>query len=267
MHLTKGNKENFSITSKIFDRKKKVKKAGGVRVNKVTLEDKMEISLLVGNFYAAKNLLFSNLRRQLASEKILNDLQGRRLIIEMMSKFMDMRQEFLLNNYIEWVKVLGERYSGSKYSDALVERIIHKCNASVKTILPPVVKTCNKEIDNFHSSLFKKYLGPEFKEFYDISYLMENNPSDKRQSELQKFDTLIPSLIGRLMITEDEDSLIQLMEIILRLFSQRKEMIGFVKKTLLLSTEEERSLHEDIFKLNSSFERAAARIEVVSCLP
>jgi hypothetical protein len=264
--VTLDNKENFSITAKIFDRKKKVKKPGVLRVNKVTLEDKMDISLLVGNFYALKNQLFGNLRRQLASEKILNDLIGRRLIIEMMSKFMDMRQEFLLNNYIEWVKVLGKKYSGRKYTDELVERIILKCNASVKTVLPPVVKTCNKEIDNFHKNYFKKYLGQEFKEFYDISYLMENNPSEKSQSELERFDTIIPSLIGRLMITEDEDSLIQLMEIILRLFSQRKEMIGFVKKSLLLSTEEERSLHEDLFKINSSFERASTRIEVHSCL-
>ena len=217
-------------------------------------------SLIVGNYYSLKNEIHNKLDRSTFCPTHYHQ-QVQNVALDIFHKMLDLRHQFLLDNYTEWIRSVADRFVDKPYTEAEEQRCFAACAKGIPQIIPPVVQT--SLTGGPENIKFARFVQPKIKEIYDLPFLLVNPPSEVPQSELHRYQNIVPSLIVCIITTDEEESSIKLMSFFLRLFSQRREFINNIKKTFVASKSEDAIRYEEILGYCEGLDKMLEDIQVV----
>lgn len=239
--LEQRKKENKSV--KAPKQSKKKKKGGSLAKYTGLDEESLKKSLLSVNYFLLKNQISNPLTFALYYPTRYDTL-ATKLSALVFQKFMDLRQQFLLDNCTEWIRSVSTKFAGKRFSQADDDLLFDICEKEAWTIFPPAFKTMIAKADITQQKLnFIRYIRDK-PEVYDLPHLMKNPPGQAPQSALKETENFFTSLLVAIMTTGEEDLSIQLMNLLLAIYSQRRRLMDCLKASFQLSSETGISIYQ-----------------------
>lgn len=235
-------KLSFSMAGGLKQKPKvpKVTKMPGAVLSE-TFEKK---SLIQGNYFTLKNDVFNTLELS-DIRPTRRDLEAKHIVLGILSKMLDSRQQFLIDNYTEWVRHLSQSLPATEYTTELEAEAFLLCEREVEKVIPPPMPTGLQKIDTLllKSSTFKRFVDDNHPELYDPPHLILSPPGTEHQSSL-KYEAVLPSVLVAVINSEDEATNNQLIGLFFRLFGQRREFFSNIKRSVLIHNNQDRELYE-----------------------
>jgi len=232
-------------------------------------EQEGKTSILRGNYYALKNEIFNILSRAVSLES-QNHVTARFMVIDILNRFLDLRQQFLLENYTSWVRTVGEDFKEKPYLESEEDRLSQEYAATLQTVIPSPIPTGIPNIDEKKRTgkkaeetrkFFVRYVSESRPEVYDLPHLLLNEPGTRPQRELQ-YQNIIPSLLVAVMSSEEEQMSNSLINLLFRNFSQRRELYSNIRKAFLISEETDDDRYRDMCIKEEGLTKVLERLEV-----
>jgi hypothetical protein len=238
----------------------KKKRKGGIAGKTGIEEESIRNSLLNMNYFLLKNQISNRLTNSL-SYSSNNDIQARKLSVDVFYRFMDLRQQFLLDNFTEWVRIISSKFAGKNFNEEDDKRLFSQCSNEVWTVFPQAFKTSINKADLTQEKLnFVKYLKDK-SEIFDLPHLIKNVPSNTSQKSLKKSEDLLPSLLIAIMTTNEEALSLQLMDLLLKMYSQRKLLAENLKNSFYLCSETNLEIYKQAQVYNKGITKMIERID------
>ena len=142
--LTKRLRLSFSLSKPVKGKPKllRVRNANDTGVTEAFDKN----SLIQGNYYTLKNEVFNALELS-DTRKTRRDLEAKHLILGIISRLLDSRQQFLMDNYTEWVRNISAQLPTAEYSVELEQQAFLLCEQQVHKVIPTPIPTGLQKID------------------------------------------------------------------------------------------------------------------------
>lgn len=219
---------------------------------------------IIRNFFFIKNLI-SELNHKEKKLPVL-EIQVKSSIVEILNNVLNNRQNFLVHNLTSMLENIIAEKINDVYTKEEEDIILKKISEKIPTIFPPIMKTSLIDLDqkNNRNNKFERYVEKTTDEIYDLDFLQLNQPGTKTQKQLgKKFSEVLPSLVLQISIEKNREVVNNLIKLMLRLFSQRREMIDTVFKVSFIHNAESLSLYKEILKVNDKLQIISKRVEVI----
>lgn len=224
-------------------------------------EELLKSSLLANNYYLLKNQVSNKLKASL-TYNTNNDLEATRLSVLVFTKFMDLRLEFLLENWTECVRLICPKFTGKAFNQQEDQKLFAYCAKETSLVFPPAIKTSILSADSTQNSIqFKKFTKDTSREIYDLSYLVKFPPSSIPQANLSNYQNIITSVIVAIIFANEESFIIDTISLFFRMFSQRRSMIEAAKNSFAVTNKSNLNSYSEILTYNKVFYKMLEKID------
>jgi hypothetical protein len=223
-------------------------------------EELMKNSLLSANYYLLKNQISNKLTKALTYPTNF-DVEATKLSAKVFLKFMDLRQQFLLDNCNEWIRSIYDKFSGKTFNEIDDEKLFSLCRKEVWSILPRAFKTAIPKADQTQEKVNSVRYLKDRNEVYDLPHLLRNQPSRQRQEDMKDFEDILPSILVSIMTTTEEALSLQLMSLLLKMYSQRLLLIESIKGSFPISNETNLDFYSQAILYNKGIDKMLDRID------
>jgi inositol 1,4,5-triphosphate receptor type 1/inositol 1,4,5-triphosphate receptor type 3 len=200
----------------------------------------------------SKNLLNQVLNENLQSTFSANETQIKVEICDLINFLMDLRQDFLISNFIAYFDDVGQRLELEK-EDALKvsEKLEAELKENITTVLPPPLRTGVESVDEENKERVNENSFDLMKNVMKLKNLLNNEERKIKkfknytnEEEMPDLDALmlgartgpatgmeiLPALLMSYHNTNDSELEKKLLQVILRCFNQRKELVDNINK-------------------------------------
>lgn len=224
-------------------------------------EEVLKSSLLSNNYFLLKNKVSNKLKAALTYQTNF-DLEATRLSVLIFSKFMDLRLEFLLENWTECVRLICPKFAGKPFNEHEDQKLFALCTKETSVVFPPAIKTSIVRADSTQLKItFKKFTKDSQLEIYDLSYLVKHAPSIVHQSNLNSFQNIITSVIVAIIFANEESFIIDTISLFFKMFSQRRSLIEAAKRSFAITGKESMDSYSQVLNYNQIFYKMLEKID------